>query len=484
MEDAYAVDGLFAGYQYAVLAGWLCLAASLYFAFRRPAANALLNLTLVGMGGARLVHGYTWGRLSAGVAVLTVLALVLQKKQEGAVRLRDLARSPLAWFAAVCMVISAKILLETMIYGLDTSRRMYLSSAVVEGLFPVVVLLLAECRQSPEATERDLLLGMVTFPVLVIAGYLPFALKNGLISSAMDGSTRFSLGGADTINSARVLAYGGIASLVFFSSPRNRGVALRWLAPFLTAGFGVLLLLTGTRQFLLAFSVFLLLWAFLLQSSNWWRWLGGVATVACVAVTVSRFVGSSEIALKERVGSSELKWDASEGRGTIWAEAFQSVLKHPMLGTGFKNFGEKFDMVDKTGRPYVNRDTAHGVLQDVFAEHGVPLGIAFLAGCFHLVGRSWRAIRRAGKPTNANALRVGLFSLLLPLLFSGIFLNALAIYLLLITAMARDSQQDGERQGREGIRNPAQVRSGGRYSGSSCGRGRACQRHQDPGQGT
>jgi len=71
----------------------------------------------------------------------------------------------------------------------------------------------------------------------------------------------------------------------------------------------------------------------------------------------------------------------------------------------------------------------------------VFLGVAFLFGLIHLVLRSLRVIRYERPTTADKALTVGLLTLLLPLAFSSVFLNAMPIYLLLIMALARDSRR-------------------------------------------
>lgn len=452
--QTHGMELVFADYSYAALFGWLCLAASLFFALRRPAANAFLPLSVVGMGGVPLIAGFTYARLSLFVGLLTGLVLVLRRKQEGAVRIGALARTPLAWFAWVCLAILAKIFLETVIYGLDASRTVALLSGLQDALFPIVVLLLGVMRAGQEPTERDLLVGMVTFPVLTAAGYVPFALSQGLLLSAWLGTERIALGIADTINSARVLTYGAIGSLLVFSLYGKRSAAITFLAPCVTSGFVLLVLLTGNRQFLFALSGFLLLWAFLLQSSSRTRWLVSIAVLASLAYATASLVVTRDLVLKERISIAELLSEATDNRGVIWTRAFQTMLDHPVLGSGFKNFGEEFDAFDREGQIIGLRDSAHGAFQDVFTEHGMILGIAFLAGCIHLVVRSWRAVQQERRPTAGKALTVGLLALLLPLPFSSVFLNATPLYLLLVMAMMRDSPRRGDRWGPQGIGMP------------------------------
>src|SRR5580765_4254058 len=198
------IDPLLSTYQYAVPAGWLCLAAALFFLWKRPAANAFLGISLVGIGGAPLIAGYTYGRISGGVGLLTVFALLLRRRRR-AESPSAFARSPIRWFGGVCLLVSLKILIESLAYGANPTRTTFLTTALVEVLFPISVLLLAIVKCGLDSTERDIIIGMVTFPVLMIVGCLPFALQEGWFVSAANGSRLFTLGVADSINTARVL---------------------------------------------------------------------------------------------------------------------------------------------------------------------------------------------------------------------------------------------------------------------------------------
>jgi O-antigen ligase len=432
-----AIDPGLSNYLYAVPAGWLCLAAALFFLWKRPAANAFLSMSLVGIGGAPLIAGYTYGRISGAVGMLTVLTLLLRRKRR-AQATAAFARSPIRWFGGVCLLVSVKILIETLAYGANVARTTFLITALIEVLFPLAVLLLAIIKLGLDSTERDMIIGMVTFPVLMIVGCLPFALQEGWLVSAANGTRVFTFGVADSINTARVLTYGAIASLLCLHL-RKRSARTTFVAYSTTLGLTLLLLLTGNRQYLLATVAFLILHAFVLQQSTKLRWVASTIVLALLAyATYDAFVARNDLAIKSRVSLDTLETELASGRGAIWADAFQALLEHPWLGTGFKNFGRDVSVFDGSGRLVTIRDSAHGVFQDVATEHGFPLGIAFLAGFVHLVARSWRAIRREPTTSPRKAWMVGLLALLVPLPFSSAFVNATPVYLLLITAMTRD----------------------------------------------
>jgi hypothetical protein len=450
----------------AMVAGWLLLGAGLFFAVRRPAANVFVTLPSVGMGGVHLIAGLTYGRVSALVGLLTVLGLVLRKRQKGEVRFADLTRTPLAWFAGVCLIISFKIVVETMIYGLDASRAANLTVGLTSMVFPCVTLILSELFVGTKRSARDLHLGMVTFPVLMMVGYLPFAFTEGQLEAAFSGLRQLTIGSSDSINSASVFTYGAIGTILLWTFRRksSRPVALAACLIPVAVGFIVLLLLTGTRQYMLGMIGFLLLWGFAVQSARAWQLLATLVVLACFGVFLSNLVNTHGYALKERLSGDKL---ATDGRLDIWTDVLESIVAHPALGTGFKNFGEECEISDKYGTVIVSRNSAHGVWQDVFAEHGVPLGLAFLAGCIHMVVRSWMVIRRMGRSLAENALILGLLALLLPRLFSGGFLNSTVIYVLLIMVMALDASRTARRINhsvrgrRHGVRGSAHASNGG-----------------------
>lgn len=437
---AYALNLLAGDFSYGILPAWLCLAVAIYFLLRRPVANAFLSLPLVGIGGAPVIVGYTYARISAMIAVLTVFALFAHRRQTTGMPLVRLGRTKLMWVGWVCLAILLKILIETAVYGLNASRSVSLSVGMVSVLYPVTVLLLGIGRSGPEAVSRDLLFGMVAFPAIMTVGYLPFALTEGQISESIQGATRFTFGASDTINTARVLAHGAIGSLLFVSLSRRLGTWFNVLAIAGGMGFVGLILLSGNRQYLLGVAAFLFLWVWFLKARDSVHWVLGVIVVVCLATVTYDAVTSSELVVRSRISSGQLSTEMSEGRGAIWAEAFRVALDHPFLGAGFKKFGRMLIQLDSAGQPVAVRDSAHGAPEDVFAEHGVFLGFAFLLGCIYLIGRSWEMVFRSKGPYVLKAAVLSLLGLSVPLPFSSVFLNATPIFLLLILVMAQECQ--------------------------------------------
>jgi O-antigen ligase len=155
-----------------------------------------------------------------------------------------------------------------------------------------------------------------------------------------------------------------------------------------------------------------------------------IAVLAAVGYWVS---SSQDLVLGQRVSTWALQTEIAEARGVIWEDAFKAVRDNPVLGVGFKNFGdEKPAGFDRFGREITVRASAHGVVQDVFTEHGLFLGVMFLLGGLSVAARAFRLAKatRAGSAT--RALTVLLLTMLVPLLFSSAFVNATPLYLLVV----------------------------------------------------
>lgn len=433
------MDLVFADYTYAAFFGWLCLAVSLIFVYRWPVANAFLPLSVTGLGGVSLVGGVTYARISSVVGLLTLLGLALRGKQEGVRSNKSRFHTPLAWFAIVCLVIGAKILAETALYGFDASRQVLLTNGLLDGLYPILVLLLGIRSIGLQASERQMLIGMFVLPTLTTIGYIMFSLRQGMLLSAWSGADRFTFGVVNSINSARVITYAAIGSLLVFTLQRRQNSFIGILAFGVSMGLMLLEVLTGTRQYIIALVGFLLLWVSFLQSSSVARWLLSIFLLVGIIYSVGRLVKSSDMAVAERVSAVELRAELTESRGLIWTKAFNAMADNLLLGVGFNRFGEEYDTIDKRGRPMAIRDSAHGFVQDVFTEHGLFLGTLFLIGSIQLLARSIQSVQHEPAISERKALMVGLIALVLPLPFSSVFLNATPIFLLLVLTMTQDS---------------------------------------------
>lgn len=427
----------------AVLAGWLCVAAALYFAVRHPAANAFLTLPLTGLGGIQLAGGVSYGRASAALGMCALLGVLVRQQRASVVPLLTVVRrSSLAWLVGLCVVIALKIAFETALYGLDATRVARLSHSLINMMFPLAILISALSRGRLETIVKDLLLGMCVFSLLMLVAIIPYIIDGGLLWSALSGSARLSIGGIDTINSAKVFAVGMIGCMGFAAAHGFRAGRLGWTPLLLLAGasFGGMIILTGTRQFALSVAAFLGLLGFTYSGGRVWKKFASGLALLIVIRVVYAVVMSEDLAISRRLSVEAIGSELEVSRGAIWSQGLASALANPLFGTGFANFGEEYPTLDATGGVKMVRDTVHGVWQDVFVEHGMLLGIAFLIGSGQLIKRAWCIIVDKESDRGVKVFVAGMLALSPALLFSGVFLNATQLFMLLLVAVGSDAE--------------------------------------------
>ncbi len=148
-----------------------------------------------------------------------------------------------------------------------------------------------------------------------------------------------------------------------------------------TGMLGVLILATwgaldrrlapGTRALLLATPLlFALAWGLM----AWWSASGGHA-----------FGGAARLA----------EADLSGSRFGIWANTWQLVMQHPLLGVGFGEFNLAWSLTPFPGRSAAFFDHAHNLPLHLAAELGLPLATAVLALLGLALWQAWRRARRA-----------------------------------------------------------------------------------------
>jgi O-antigen ligase len=207
--------------------------------------------------------------------------------------------------------------------------------------------------------------------------------------------------------------------------------------------FGTLVLATGTRQYAVAIGAAMLVLIQLIRGGRPARGIWAILVVIVCVCGAAVFFMHGRAVLQERFTADMLAYERGMGRGAIWREAFYEAVSNPLLGVGFKNFGQEVASLNRfTGEVEVLRDSAHGVFQDVFVEHGVVLGAGLLIGTCMLIYAAM-PIRRASskKPLKSRVMDGLLIALTVPLLFSGAFCNATAIYLLLVREWVGDAQR-------------------------------------------
>lgn len=421
--------------RYTGICAVLVILTSLYFLYKHPAANVGVSLALIFCGRASL------GPISASrilwcLLIVAILYEMIRRREPQPAGTVALSRSTGLFVAGVISIIFVKIALDCMIEGLDEDRTLILKNFAVRIFIPSVLFFLCLRRSSPERVFRDLLLGLTAYSVIVAVSFLPAFASLSRLSEAASGGARLSLLDIDTINSAQLFYCGSIASLgLYFTSSRVGAKIFSVCASFLLV---ILVFLNGTRQYLLGYVVVVALFALTFRT----RTVERVLLIAMIAVAVlgsfaaSLISGEAESVRRlQAMGSSRDAAVMTGGRLPIWTDAIKAGLDKPLWGQGFRKFGDLVFTEDPLSHEITaSRGTAHGIMFDVIAEHGILLGFLLGAALLTLL---WRIIKELQHTTSvdvAGGLGV-LVGMVLPLNFSGTILEGLPLFMLTIYAL-------------------------------------------------
>jgi O-antigen ligase len=136
------------------------------------------------------------------------------------------------------------------------------------------------------------------------------------------------------------------------------------------------------------------------------------------------------LAIVQRFSGDELDREKEDGRSAIWDKGFNQMFSdNPILGLGFRNFGEVGDASDPNSPTVVLRkDNAHGFFQEVFVEHGVVLGILMLVSFFYTLFKF--RVYSQNDLSEFNALFFVMIAFFVTSFFSGSFLNGIGYFYL------------------------------------------------------
>lgn len=154
------------------------------------------------------------------------------------------------------------------------------------------------------------------------------------------------------------------------------------------------------------------------RAPRFWLMLGlGLGVVLGLAT----FAGVNPGLLASRVATTFDPGDfSSSAHRTVAIHALSLFARFPVTGIGLANYGYYYGSeVDARGMTMM----AHNAILSYFAEAGLLGGVAFLALCFTLLRRPWRALHRPGAGTARPALHAatsGLLGAVVALLVSNL----------------------------------------------------------------
>lgn len=421
-------------FEYRIYVSLIALIGGLYCMWRHPTANVFMAVTIGFPGGAQLAPGVSYARAATLILALTCLRMMMRGDFGRLIgrAMQALRVAPPKALLILIGILWLKIGVDTAIYGMDASRSHSLLGALLGTVFSSAILALGLLTTSPQRAVRDFFLGMLFFPAAITLPLLPGLMAEGRIGSALVGDDRLQLLGFDTITTSALFLYGAMAALGLIMLQRrpNRVLTLGGGASFF--GFLFLILLTGTRQHLAAVILFgLLSLATLLR--GWARMTGVLAMISLTTVYIMiKIFSGQQAAVIERVRLDQVIDELVYQRGGIWQDALATVMNNPFLGVGFRNFGEEETKVDRTtGLVFGLRDSAHGLVQDVFVEHGIILGFFFLLLFANFL---FATLKRAvtSEANHVKVLYVALLAIMPALLVSPTFTTSPPFFLLLV----------------------------------------------------
>lgn len=335
------------------------------------------------------------------------------------------------FYNMLLVFILIKILLDSLIYGFDEFRS--------EGLiiaFHVIFLSFYIFHKSFEfngyrKTLYDFIVSGLTVHG-IISVVLFFPILQDQFFSALGFGHRITIFNQDTINSGKPFFLYIIFLLAALRLKLIKSKYLIYLAIIASVFCFLIVFLNGTRQYFIAL---LLIFIFPLIKFK----LKNILITSLLVVIIPLFTdffleNYSDLGVIARFSTDEIRNEKDEGRSKIWADGIgRMISENPILGLGFRNYGEIID-VSAPNSPIIvlRKDNAHGFFQEVFIEHGVIIGILLLSSFFFTLFKF-----RSYSENNLayfNAIYTIMLSFFVTSLFSGSFLNGIGYFYLGIFA--------------------------------------------------
>jgi O-Antigen ligase len=361
--------------EFGVYAAYISFAVCLLIAIKYPAGIIFSFLTTKAFAWAPMFGFTNYARVLFSVQLLVVIWLFVEAVRTGGlVRIFNYVRtrnSMLVWFL---LVVWFKIFVDVLIGGLNPDRVVAIKTAPVQVFFPAFVIVLSLAAYSLPRVLVSLIVGMLAFSLVCVCTALPFVLEGKRIMLALQGSERLTIWGVNTIWAGEIFTYAALGALSVGLVARGVWSWIKPLAWTLFAAAFFLLILNATRQYLLTCSLAAVLVVALGFRKNFKM---ALVFLTFILVAFSYFAGmATDAATVQRISGDALSGEVEQSRGVIWKNAFRAGVSSPLFGEGFRNFGEVVSTVsDLTGEVQAKRDTAHGFFQDIWAEHGMMLGI-------------------------------------------------------------------------------------------------------------
>lgn len=413
--------------QFAPFAVALCTVAFVYLLWRHPCGAAFYSYTVIGLGWVPIYGDYRFATFITGVQALGVLVLWLRAFHRGksleVLKVFTGAGSLLAW---VLLLVWIKIGVDISFSGIGVYQLEALKTAIYLVFEPVALFAYALATTERRRIVPDILIGLLLMSVAYIAPTVPAMLIEERLQLAVLGLQRLTIYNLDTINSARFFFFGAVAILGFLTTGSRRPP----VQMALWTGFAiltVLLFLNTTRQFVFALGLAVALVLPQVMRQRAGQIVLTVLVMAGIGVVVASLVRREE--LKERLTAEQIQFELQMQRGEIWKAAFLAGIDRPLLGAGFRRFGNLTYVYDPTtGDANETMSNAHGVFQDVWAEEGAIMGTLLIAAFLFSIGRAVRVGWAAEGSIDFRFLTIIIIAMIVPTMLSGSIYESLALH--------------------------------------------------------
>lgn len=352
--------------------------------------------------------------------IITFYFLILPNKPQSENKKFD-------FFNILLFIILLKIVLDSLVFGIDEFRAESLIIA-----FHVIILSFYIFHKSFDVngyrkTVNDFVVsGLLVHGIISVVLFYPISQTQLL--PALGFGHRITIFNQDTINSAKPFFFYIVFLLAGMHLKLISAKYLKYFTIVIAIFCLIIVLLNGSRQYSIAL-LFVVIIPFL--KFNIRTILLTVFFIVFLPLFLNFIIRSySETAIVERFSRDELYRENEEGRSAIWEKGFNQMFsENPILGLGFRNFGEVGDVSDPNSSTVVIRkDNAHGFFQEVFIEHGVVLGILLLVSVFYTIFKF--RVYSQNDLSEFNAIFLVLIAFFVTSFFSGSFLNGVGYFYL------------------------------------------------------
>jgi len=406
----------------------LCVLGSVYFIKKdKLAANIFLGYTVINVTSEPIMMVLSYSRIAYIIMFITViLPFAKNRTRLNILNIKRIFRNgKYKRFFLLIMVVWIKIILDSLYYGFNYFRMHQLKSSLYLVFVPVFIILFSLLRHPAEKVVKDLLVGLCFYSLVLL---FPVVISGSMISGALFGYSKLGVTAQDSINSGRFIFFGFIGFLLsaFLYREKQLFSVLITVFSFL---FFLLIILNGSRQYLFAAMIMIILASFSMGVKRNIK-LAALLLVMIVFIFKNlEYFAFTNLAYK--INRMTRENTVIYERQEIWKEAYNTASQNPLLGVGYRNFGEESISWGSDGRLVMGKDNAHGFFQEIMVEHGlfiaIPLFLYWLYMVFLILFTKWKIFSY-----EKRLIFIIFLTLSIPTNFTGAVYNSLGYHLFVL----------------------------------------------------